>query len=301
MQIKSLYLKDFRGYPEAEITFHEFTCLFGQNGSGKTTILDAISLLCSSLDFSGQEADSAPGGFITSSTAFSPTVSAKARMHGYLKKNIRNVETPEQAPGFLLSGKFEHEGKTHEAILNQEGFLKNEVTSHSVWWPGMVYFAKFDLSMVNFQLREDQWSKFKESYEEVTGYTVEPEIHVVAELEKKGLPSRIVTGFFLKKPTGTIYCRKCSAGEQKLAKAFSSILNLEDSRRPLIVLVDEIEKHVYSKRHLTMIKLCKKLFDGMQLIATTHSTPVIETYEPKDHLINVEQLFMKQETPNELN
>lgn len=48
MQIKSLTLKNFRGFKDTEITFSEgLTVLVGVNGAGKSSVLDALAMLMS--------------------------------------------------------------------------------------------------------------------------------------------------------------------------------------------------------------------------------------------------------------
>ncbi len=48
MQIKSLTLKNFRGFKDTEITFSEgLTVLVGVNGAGKSSVLDALAMLLS--------------------------------------------------------------------------------------------------------------------------------------------------------------------------------------------------------------------------------------------------------------
>lgn len=45
MRIDSLYVKNFKGFTEATFDFHpRFTLLVGENGSGKTSILDALAV-----------------------------------------------------------------------------------------------------------------------------------------------------------------------------------------------------------------------------------------------------------------
>ncbi|MEI6984741.1 MAG: AAA family ATPase [Rhodospirillaceae bacterium] len=46
MKLESIHIKDFRGLTELELSFHpRLTVLVGENGIGKTTILDALAIL----------------------------------------------------------------------------------------------------------------------------------------------------------------------------------------------------------------------------------------------------------------
>lgn len=285
MRIKTLHLLDYCGYKDAFFNFRDFTCFVGPNGIGKTTILNAISLLTSSLDFKS-DAES-PGGF--------NKVTPEQRIQAFLRRNIRNIDDEEACKAFRAEAVFEHEGKDINVILTEKGFEKNELISLPFWWAGITYFAKFDSDMVNFQLRADLWPRFKKAYEGITGYEVEPELYTETELKRTGENADYAIGFFIKKPTGKIHSRKGSAGERKIAKSLSQVVNLEEARRPSIVLVDNIEMHVHYRRHLRMLDELKDLFGGMQIVSTTHSLPIIEKYEPKEDLIDIEEMFIKQQ------
>ena len=286
MKIVSLKMHDYCGYRDAEFEFRDFACLVGPNGVGKTTILNAVSLLCSSLDFKTDEADSNPGAFKTRIS-----ISPEQRVKAYLKRNIRNVDDEGGCKAFRLEGVFEHEGQRLQVFLTENGFEKNEILDKPFWWAGICYFAKFDSDMVNFQLRYDLWPKFKKAYEGITGIEIEPEVLNETDLKKFNQDTQIVVGFFMKKHGDKIHSKRGSAGERKIAKSLSQVVNLEEARQPSIVLVDNIEMHVHYKRHLAMLEEIKELFAGKQIISTTHSLPIINSYEPKEDMIDIEAML----------
>lgn len=291
MKIKNLKLTDFCGYKKADFEFRDFACLVGPNGCGKTTILNAVTLLCSSLDFQTDSADAAPGGFRAK-------ITPEQRVQAYLKRNIRNIDDPAGCKTFRIDGTFEHEGKTYQSIMTEKGFEKNDLLAQTWWWPGMVYFAKFDSDMVNFQLRYSLWPRFQKAYEGITGIEIEPEICTETDLKKAGQNGEYVIGFFMKKNGDRIHSRRGSAGERKIAKSLSQVVNLEECRRPHIVLVDNLEMHVHYKRHLRMVEEIKDLFGGMQIISTTHSLPIIDSYEPKEDMIDIEAMLERMNHVN---
>ena len=285
MRIRRLELSNFRGVRSLSLEFpDEFTCLVGSNGCGKTTTLDAISLCCSSLDFEGigkQQQDP---------EEWTPSITPAQRLESFLKKNIRAG-----TDGFRVVAAFEHDGKWFEVVLTNRGFDKNELISQPWWWAGLSFIARFDSDMVNFQLRHDLWPAFSAAYTAVTGIGVEPEVMVDTDLEEMGQDGRIVTGFYLLKEDGRVLSRYASSGEKKIAKTLSQVVNLEKERLPHVVLVDEIERHIHHKRHLRMLEGIKNVFAGMQVVATTHSTVIIEEYDPRSHLIDVEEKRHAQE------
>jgi len=281
--IRRVSLENFRWVKEGTFEFGtDFTCLLGGNGEGKTTVLDAISLCCSSLDFAGEI------GAIAKGEDWSPTATPKQRRDAYLRRNVRAFRD-NNPTGFRVETTMEHEGETLEVVLTEKGFERNDILEKPWWWAGLTYYAKFDSDMVNFQLRHDLWPAFADAFEGVTGIPVEPEVMTDDELEELGEDSRVVTGFFLLKGGLRIPSRYASSGEKKIGKTLSQVVNLEKERLPHVVLVDEIERHVHYKRHLAMLENLKRIFAGMQVIATTHSTVVMDRYEPRSHLLDVEE------------
>jgi predicted ATPase len=276
LRIRSLKFENFRGYDNAEFEFGDFSLLVGPNGIGKTTILDAITLLCSSLDF---QDDAAAHPLVKS------RITPAERTKAFLKKNIRNIDSDSPSDGFLVSGKFQYGDETIEVSLNQDGWVKNELRDKDWWWPGLSYFAQFDCNMTTFQLAEGLWDEFARAWEAITGFkAVDPER---CEAAGRGIKVNLVVGFCILKPTGKIHCRKGSAGEKKIMKSLSQIVSLEKERQPDIVLIDNMEMHIHTSRHLTVADEVRKLFAGKQIIATTHSAVLIRNQDLREHIVDI--------------
>lgn len=303
MRINELLLENFCGFRKARFELGDFNCLIGPNGIGKTTILESIVLLCSSLDFGGAfEEEAASVG----EDDWVPSVNAQARLEGFLRRNVRNIDEEGASPGFRLSCEAEHDGKKHEIVLTNKGFEKNSILEEPWWWHGLCYFAKFDQDMVNFQLPMDLWPQFSEGWEGITGIPIEPEVYrvqtsehedvIAAMLDRDGESEEegkeFACGFYMTKFGDRVHSRKGSAGERKIAKALSQIVSLPLERLPHIVLIDNIEIHVARERRLAVVEAVKKVFSGRQLVSTTHSGEIIDHYEPREHLIDVESVRM---------
>jgi len=275
LKIKSLYLEDFRGYPKTEFKFGDFNCFIGPNGIGKTTALEAVNLLCSSLVFGSQE-----------------------RIEAYLRKNIRNVEEKDSARGFKIVGTFDNDGRDLVVEMTEKGFSDGKgMTQQPWWWMGICFFARFDQDMTNFVLPLELWPTFSKYYEMITGIPIEPEFYEVSfdkryesELARAAgeeVGKQYVVGFWMNKRGSRVHSKKCSAGEKKISRALSQIVTLPPERQPHIVLVDNLEMHVHYKRHLMMVEALKEMFQGKQLLTTTHSLVLID--QCKDGLIDVEE------------
>ena len=52
MKIKNLHIENFRCFNILDISFEKFTTLVGENGTGKTAVLEAVNLALSPSFFS---------------------------------------------------------------------------------------------------------------------------------------------------------------------------------------------------------------------------------------------------------
>ncbi len=263
MRIKKLELTNYCGGRNPVFDLNrDFTGLYGPNGCGKSTTLNAITTIGSNLYYGDPKR-------------------TRFQMQPYVRDGCSSFE---------VKGLFENEGKEYEVLFTEKGLQKSDILKTEFWWPGIVYFAKFDVDTRVFCLPEAKWEKFKNCYEGIFGYPVEPDFYDMKDPKTRQVEV-IATGFYLHKPQGKVKYERLSAGEKKVAKSLSQIINLPEERLPQIVLVDNLEMHVYYKRHLKMFETVKEMFKGMQIISTSHSTVVVEQYEPKSDLIDVEQIL----------
>ncbi len=144
-----------------------------------------------------------------------------------------------------------------------------------------------------FQVRRDKWPTFQTLFEAVTGFKVEED---VAMLDGKPLTQssdrrtqraieQFVQSFRLIKPREVITQRQCSAGERKIAKALSTVIN--QPVMPDIILIDNVTDHVELARHLPVMAAIEKCFSKSQIIATCHSAPVQRHLPDRDRLIDL--------------
>ena len=94
-----------------------------------------------------------------------------------------------------------------------------------------------------------------------------------------------VLGFWVKKPYETISYPDCSAGERKIIKSFSTMLNKDYT--PKIICIDNIEMHVELSRHIALVEALKECFSDSQIFATTHSHRISRNFGQKKQLYDL--------------
>jgi hypothetical protein len=150
------------------------------------------------------------------------------------------------------------------------------------------FVARFDNELTQFQMRRSKWPLFQELFSAVTGFPIEEDIdmfHDTSDTRMRNIQDNYVLGFLLKKPKETIRHKMCSAGEKKIAKCFSTILNA--TIQPSIILVDNVLMHIEVGRHLAVMESLSKCFPNSQLIVACHSIPVSKCLPNRESIFDM--------------
>jgi len=282
VKIKSIAFKNFKVFENVTFNFcrddecENFTCFFGPNGCGKTTVLDAISIIFSKYD--GRDIQ---------------------RLTALLGKSVRHVDGVQRAvydkdTDFLITAQIECSLGDYEVQLTKSGFIKDHPDALKEIIQRICFYAKFDQELHQFQLLRKKWNIFKELFGAVTGFSIE-EITTPFNAEDSNLNSpqddilrKYVLGFTIHKPNEIINHKECSAGERKIIKSFSTLLNKEVN--PAIVCIDNAEMHVESGRHIQLIESMKKCFPQSQIFATTHSYQISRNFGNRNQLYDMRMI-----------
>lgn len=297
--LTKLELVNFGKYEDSVIDFKHgedilsTICLVGPNGTGKTTILDAITMLCS--NYSGY-----------TQQRFSEMMFHRVRnwMHIESDEKIKNAS-------FSVKGTFEATYPLWEAPYKYDGAKiigqdRNgtkveyvvEFTRHKFRYrhPEFIeqrlvrycFMARFDNELTTFQLRRSKWPLFQQLFSSVTGFPVEEDIdifHDTSDTRMRRIKENYVLGFLVKKPKEIIRHKMCSAGEKKIAKCFSTILNA--TVQPSIIIVDNVLMHIEVGRHLSVMNSLSMCFPNSQLVVACHSTPVSKCFPQRESLLDM--------------
>lgn len=287
MYLKKIHLKNYCNYSDNTFDFmknkkdpYKFICFFGPNGYGKSSFLEAIYLLFSSFDNRPQDRNS-------------------ANLLKYVKNDnldtiYENMKTDLNQKNMLISGIFDYKQKEYIVEINNNGFVRNDfekLPEYQKIKRNFCYFIKSDsdLSMNKFQIHQNKANDFLKIISDVTRYKAE------FTQDKEFISDNYYTNVLINKNNTKVHFKRMSAGEKKICKSFSEILNIIESLEnpindekkyigfPAILLIDNCEMHIYYDRHVKMIENYKQIFKEQQIFATTHSGILIERYKKKEN------------------
>ena len=272
VKIKSIRFQKFKVFEDATFDFmkddqcQNFICFHGNNGCGKTTILETITLIFSRLE--GREEE---------------------KLKALLGKSVRHVDGNQNAiyndEDFLITANIHSSIGDYEVQISKKGFIKDHPTEIKDIVYRLCYYARFDQELHQFQLNRQHWPLFKDLFESVTGFTITEKAGVFSDSQdsiQAEILSKYVLGFQIQKPDEIISHKECSAGERKIIKSFSTVLNKECM--PAVVCIDNAEMHVEAGRHINLIESMKRCFPKSQIFVSTHSYQISKNFGNKNQL-----------------
>jgi len=293
LRLRHLRMENFGPHDDVEMEFgpSNLHVLIGPNGTGKTTSLVGVQMLFANFDGVDFRQRYLPG------------------MLRYVRNWMHMTPTEQAAADFSVLGSFEirEKGETNWRSYTMElrrqkegGFIGRHPGVVRFNLPHFCHFARFDQELEKFQLLRKRWPIFKELFTAVTGYEVETdepmldghEMSQTADRRMQKWHAEWYGGFKVHKPRETISHRQCSAGERKIAKCLSTILN--KSAQPAIICIDNVTDHIDLSRHLPVLNAIERCFPNSQVLATCHSAPVQHNISNRDRLIDLRFLHASE-------
>lgn len=296
IRLKKLELVNFGKYEDVVIDFcHDgkpmpMACLVGPNGTGKTTILDAVTMLCSNFaDYDKQRFSDMmfrrvrnwmhlQGDDRIKTASFSVKGTFEACYPAYEEPYVSDPNGPISGP---VLKEYVVEFTRHKFRSRHPEFIERRLVRYC-------FAARFDNELTQFQMRREKWPLFQELFSSVTGFPIEEDedmFHDTSDTRMRRIQDEYVLGFVIRKPKETIRQKMCSAGEKKIAKCFSTILNA--TFQPSIILVDNVLMHIEVGRHLSVMSSLLKCFPTSQLVVACHSVPVSKCLPNRESLFDM--------------
>ena len=300
-RMSSITLTNFMSFENYKVSFLDaegmirpMTGLFGPNGTGKSTMLNATAMLLKNYNgYTEQRLVTAfqkylrnvknpdvPGEFVSNETGYSSTESGLWKISG-------EFVTEEGVEYTVTVGNSKEHFKWQSGVDGEQcvvGLVQDHPDEIRETLVHQCYTTTYDKELNQFQLRKDRWTIFKKLFETVTGYVVDKvdgkiDEKIIAKGDAKRLAEiqSFVLSLIVQKPGETISERQCSDGEKKTIKNFTTLLNKDVI--PSVILIDNVEMHVEIDRHLSLVLCISECFPDSQIVFTTHSPAIINYYD----------------------
>jgi len=286
IKLKKIKLINYCGYRDFELDLtsgeevNRWAMFYGPNGSFKSTFLRAVELLSSPRILRGRLDNNLFMRRLTYHPNYQPSYVG-------FDKNKTNL---------FMEGIFQTDDGEKRVVLENNWDDKTGLTVDEL--PKEILSAASFIdadnpnSMFSFQINEEYKDKFLEIVESV--YNLKcylPKESCVSEYDtEQEKRINFFTDFVITKYGNTlVHYKSFSDGEKKIATLISSLF--KKSKEADILLVDNFFMHIYFKRHMALISKIEEFFPSNQIIATTHSSVVVNEMNKK-YLIDMEE-YMK--------
>lgn len=274
--LKQIRVANFCGYEDSTFEFsHPISLFYGPNGIGKSTILEAVRIVANPRVFEDRR--------LGAETYLRPLI----RDREYIPYADAVLEKEKEQ--LLVEAIFEDAaGKEYYVHLDHTGFVTNELPDRH---GSHIYYVDADnpINWSRFQLVDVHAQRFIELAEAIYGYKVDLDSEVHDSLTGPNgdtVENTFFQDLILFKGPDKVHFSRISAGEKKIATMVRMLCNPDNTDDRNIILIDNIEMHVYFKRHAKMLKKIREFFPDKQIIASTHSKSMIDYGEKANFVQN---------------
>lgn len=312
MYIKSINIENIAGITKLDLNFNtQMNIVCGENGIGKTTILECIAHT-----FSFQTTNVLKRNVLSKFGKFSSLINENGRdinktinINDFNPMSNTNINGEYKKSRYLMSLKVTRtfnymdlkavskDVDKPEYILYEEA--KQGVKIHEIknWFVNRFLYSKHENSLTNEQLENLELAKscFK-------------------IIDEKFSFNRVMASdneIMINTPNGEIYYEYLSSGFKSIISILFGIIkdiefrfkdpNIKAKDFDGIILIDELELHLHPIWQAKISNILKEVFPNVQFIVTTHSPHIIQNANP-DEIIALKRdangVVIKKEIPN---
>jgi len=300
LYLKKIKLQNYCGYKDFELDFTDndniktWTILYGPNGTFKSTFLRAIDLLANPKRFihknnilTFRKLKHHNDYNVGSENLYSEVTDLKMEATFVINGIEKRVILEDNIKGITYKNRVvdEQQGEISGIKLNE---LSNDEQ-------GILFIDADNRNMMDkFQIISELQEPFCNFAKSIYGF----DCYCPKESKVIDRGIEFLTDFVIVKSTRNdknttqVHYRRFSDGEKKIATLVASLFkrgykNSPDRENKHVVCIDNIEQHVYFKRHLTLLQKMEEYFPNHQFIATTHSSVIVENIDKK-YLVDME-------------
>ncbi len=282
IKLEKIKLVNYCGYKNFELSMADgsemkkWGILYGPNGIGKSNLIRAIELLSSPRVMRGRLDNKLFLRRLTYHPNYQPHLIGfdKSKTDLYMEAAFNTGDGQKRTV-------LENNWKDRVGLTTDEVPL--DIISYSSYID-----ADNPNNLYSFQINVEDGDKFINMAEAVYGLKCYfPEGSIASEIDSSNNQRvSFYTDFVIVKYGQTfVHYKSFSDGEKKIATLLASLFR--KSRESYILLVDNIEMHIYFKRHMALLSKIEEIFPDHQVIATTHSSVIVAEMQQK-YLIDLE-------------
>ena len=283
IKLKSIKLINYCGYKDFELDLtsgeevSRWAMFYGPNGIGKSNFIRAVELLSSPRTLRGRLDNKLFLRRLTYHQNYQPSFIGfdKAKTNLYMGAVFHTDDGDKRV---VLENNWD----------DKVGLTVDEMPVDIISASTFIDADKPN-NMFSFQIYAEDREKFLDIAKVVYGFECElPKESMVSEFDPQAGKRVVFYNDFVITKYGrdTVHYKSFSDGEKKIATLLSTMF--KKFRDADILLVDNIEMHIYFKRHMALLKKIEELFPNTQIIATTHSSIIVGQMDQK-YLVDLEQ------------
>ena len=305
MRVSSLELTNFRGFEKASIEFEpQLTVLVGVNGAGKTSVLDALSVLLARSIHSNGLPNQPPA--LTDRDVLVGAETTEVRF-----KLRTSTWTERHTRGHQLGSYFPYEPgvrtikarhslaiyyPSKRAVVTTPERLREPYAFQPVDALDLALEARTDFRLFFEWFRDREDLENQERARVSTSYR-DPALEVVRKAIENFMGKnvsdprvqRVPPRFVVTKDGSTLEIDQLSDGERNLlamvgdlARRLAMASPTDALAHEAVVLIDEVELHLHPGLQREILPRLRKTFPNTQFIVTTHSPQVLASVHAKN-------------------